>query len=385
MKIVKIVAVTLGVLIAIGIGLAVSGYGGRLFFMAFTTYNEPSGKFDPENAVTAPDYAQWKNWASLPEMKDPADLVPSGIEVLSQGEHPVDTFFIHPTGYLTSASWTSPMNVNSGTEENTMWMMANQASAFNGCCNVYAPRYREANIFAYFGSEEERNAVLGFAYTDVKRAFEFYLEHYNHDRPFIIASHSQGTHHAMRILSELIDTSALHERMVAAYMIGGVLLPLSPEWFAGMRHIAPCRTETDLHCVIHWDTMPEGSVPIQRPAETLCTNPLTWLVNEELANRELNEGAVIPEGTFHTAFGKVEDAATQQAFESLGKPLPRHTGAQCRNGSLFAERQTLKGFTAVGSGMMDSYHELDYALFYMNIHNNARLRARTYLELRQSL
>jgi len=26
-----------------------------------------------------------------------------------------------------------------------------------------------------------------------------------------------------------------------------------------------------------------------------------------------------------------------------------------------------------------NYHGLDYALFYMNIHNNAKLRAETYL------
>jgi hypothetical protein len=381
MKVVKIVAVAIVTLSVVGGGLAVSGYGGQLFFMAFTAYNKPSGEFDPNQAVAAPDYADQNYWASLPDMKDPADLVPGGIEVLPQGENPVDTFFIHPTGFLTTASWISPMTLESGTEENTMWMMANQASAFNGCCNVYAPRFREANIFAYFGSEVERSALLGFAYQDVKRAFEYYLEFYNDGRPFILASHSQGTHHSMRLLSEVIDTSDLHERMVAAYTIGGVLLPLSPGWFDGMQHIKPCQSENDLHCVIHWDTMPEGTEPMQRPAATLCTNPLTWRVDEELASRALNEGAVLPEGTFNAAFGKVEDVPTQQTFESLDSPMPHLTSAQCRDGTLFAERQTDNGFSEVGSGMMDTYHEIDYALFYMNIHNNARLRAKTYLDL----
>ena len=372
-------------LVVIAIGLTVSGQAGRFFFWVFTTYNEPSGSFDPEKTVTAPDYARQENWASLPSMKDPADLTPSGIEVLPQGEHPVDTFFIHPTGYLISASWTSPMNVNSGTEENTMWMMANQASAYNGCCNIYAPRYREANIFAYLGSEERRNAVLGFAYEDVKRAFEYFIEHHSNDRPFIIASHSQGTHHAMRLLSEIVDTGDLHERMVAAYLIGAVQIPLSPEWFASMQHIESCKAESDLHCVIHWDTMPEGSEPIERPAETLCTNPLTWRVNEESANRELNEGAVIPTGTYNLSMGDVEDVATQQAFDLLEEAIAHQTKAQCRDGSLFAEKQTDNGFSAMGSGMMDSYHGLDYALYYMNIHNNARLRTRTFIKLQQEI
>ena len=71
------------------------------------------------------------------------------------------------------------MDLKSGTEENTEFMMANMTSAFNGCCDVYAPRYREANIFAYYGEADRREEVLNFAYQDVKRAFEFYLEHNN--------------------------------------------------------------------------------------------------------------------------------------------------------------------------------------------------------------
>lgn len=383
MRKLKILAITLGVLLVVAIGLAFSGIGGSLFFMAFLAYSSPSGSFDPAQAVSAPDYARQENWAALPSMNDPADLVPEGISVSGQGEHPVDTFFIHPTGFLTSGSWTSPMDVNSGTEENTKWMMANMASAYNGCCNVYAPRYREANIHAYFRSEEVRSAILGFAYADVERAFDYYLEHHNGGRPFVLASHSQGSHHAMRLLRERIDNSDLHERLVAAYMIGAVLIPVSPAWFEGMHHIKACQTEDDLHCVIHWDTMPEGSEPMARPAASLCTNPLSWRVDGEVAGPELNAGAVIPEGTFTMAFGAVEDPPVGQVFASLPAPLPQHTGAQCRQGSLFAARQTLEGFTRVGAGSPDgTYHVLDYALFYMNIHNNARLRAQAWIAQR---
>jgi hypothetical protein len=208
MKTLKALAITSVALILIGTGLAVTGYGGTLFFMAFAAYNKPPGKFDPEDAVAAPNYSLASNWAALPTRQDPADLAPTGIEVQAQGTQPVDVFFIHPTGFLTSGSWTSPMDENSGTEENTHYMMANQASAFSGCCNIYAPRYREANIFSYFvGSSADRDEVLGFAYQDVKRAFEYYLQHDNQGRPFIIAGHSQGSHHARRLIKEVIDSS----------------------------------------------------------------------------------------------------------------------------------------------------------------------------------
>jgi hypothetical protein len=377
MKTIKALAITAAALILIGTGLAVTGYGGTLFFMAFTAYNKPSGTFDPEDAAPAPDYSLAVNWAALPTLKDPADLVPAGIEVQAQGTQAVDVFFIHPTAFLTSGSWTSPMDVDSGTEENTRYMLANQASAFNGCCNVYAPRYREANIFSYFvGSPADRDEVLGFAYQDVKRAFLYYLQHDNQGKPFIIAGHSQGSHHARRLLKEVIDASALHQRMVAAYMIGSIIIPVSPSWFDSMDHIAPCEAADDLHCVVAWDTMPQGAPALERPEPSLCTNPLSWRVDEELAAANLNEGAVLPTGTINAAIGRNPDVPAHETFDSLGQPIEGLTWAQCREGTLYIEEQTLAGFEVDAMG---AYHQLDYALFYMNIHNNAKLRSSRYL------
>jgi len=379
MKALKITGIVAAALALIGIGLSVSGLGGRLFFMAFVAYGQPAGEFDPADAVAAPDYVLPENWAALPTKQDPSDLVPEGIEAAVQGEHPVDVFFIHPTGFLTSGSWNSPMDVNSGTEENTQWMMANQASAFNGCCNIYAPRYREANIFSYFGEPAVRDAVLGFAYADVKRAFEYFLEHESGGRPFIVASHSQGSHHAKRLLKEVIDASDLHQRMVAAYMIGSIVIPVSPSWFNEMTHIAPCQNARDLHCVVAWDTMPEGAPPMERSEESLCTNPLSWQVNEALAEASLNEGAVVPVGTFNTTMGRNEDLPTDQLIGALGKPASGQTWARCQGGSLYARDQQGTAFEASSSDDMGTYHKLDYSLFYMNIRNNAQLRSNQYL------
>ncbi len=380
MKAIKVLGVLFAFLIVVLVGLYLTGYGQKLAGKAFVAYNTPSGKFDPALAVVAPDYGDPLNWAALPNKSDPADLVPAGIGVGAQGQQPVDTFFIHPTGYLKVASWTSPMELDSATEENTLWMMANQASAYNGCCNVYAPRYREATIGSYFSDEAVRDEVLGFAYEDVKRAFEYYLRNFNQGKPFIVASHSQGSHHAMRLLREVIDASELHERLVAAYIIGAIVIPVSTSWFESFSHIKACQSAEDLHCVVHWDTMPEGAAGMERPEPSLCTNPLSWQVNEVLAPAELNEGAVIPEGTYNLTFGRGADAPTQQKFEALAEPIESHTWAQCIDGWLYVENQEGTGFEAMGSGDLSSYHGLDYALFYMNIHNNAKLRSRRYLE-----
>ncbi len=379
----KWVGIVLGVLLLVGLVLYATGYGQQLAFQAFVAANSPAKPFAPGTAVAAPDYAEQVNWAALPDIDDPADLVPQGVTEIAglpaQGQRAVDVFFIHPTGFLKSMSWTSPMELDSATEENTQWMMANQASAFNGCCNVYAPRYREATIFAYFGDADLRDEVLGFAYTDVKRAFEYYLDHHNQGRPFVLASHSQGTHHALRLIQEVIDPSPVYEQMVAAYLIGAVLIPVSPSWFASLTKVQPCASANDLGCVVHWDTMPEGSTPMDRSEPSLCTNPLSWQVDETRVAASENTGAVVPEGTYQLAFGGDEDPASGQEFAQLAAPIPGQTSAQCKDGWLYAQDQTGSEFQAMGSGNLGSYHGLDYALYYMNVRNNAINRVQRFL------
>ena len=385
MKIVKGISLGLGVIVVVLIGLYFSGYGGDLAFRAFLVYSQPANEFDANTAVAQPDYSDTVNWAALPEVNDPADLVPEGVRRDEQGEHPVDVFFIHPTGFMRSNTWTSPMDLYSGTEENTLYMMANQASAFNGCCNVYAPRYREATIVSYFGESNLRDDVLGFAYEDVRRAFTYFIEYYNQNRPFVIASHSQGTHHAMRLLREMVDTSELRERMVAAYLVGGIVLPVTHTSLSSMANISACTDSEQLRCVVHWDTQAEGTpadlLGMSRPADALCTNPLSWQVNEKMVTAEQNAGAVLPEGTFNAAMGKGEDTPTGQAFEALPASLEQHTWAQCRDGWLYVQDQTGSEFDKAGAmDLSGNYHLLDYSLFYMNIRNNAKLRANRYME-----
>ena len=135
-------------------------------------FGGPSLPFDASDTAAPPDYADAANWAALPQRIGVEDSIPAGIgDTDIQATAPVDVFFIHPTGYLAGDSWTFSMDPNTKAEENTQWMMANQASAYNGCCKVYAPRYRQANIFAYFRGDDIRKQALGFAYQDVRALF----------------------------------------------------------------------------------------------------------------------------------------------------------------------------------------------------------------------
>lgn len=379
MKVFKGILLTLIVVIAIVIGgLYATGNAALLTLGWAFMFGGPALPFDPADAVEPPDYADPANWVALPTVQGLEDRTPTGVPSATQGKAPVDVFFIHPTGYLNGKTWTFSMDPNTMTEENTRWMLANQASAYNGCCNVYAPRYRQANIFAYFKGEEIREQVLAFAYQDVERAFDYFLEHYSDGRPFVIASHSQGTHHGARLLQDKIDGTPLAERMVAAYIIGG---GIRRDHFAGLQDIDLCERANDLHCAVHWDTYSEAVIDQPRPDSlgNVCVNPLSWELDGGLATKDQHAGAVGVSGEFQVALSG-PDVATGMVFEPLGPPIPQMLQAQCKDGVLYITDQSETSFGNVGGSFGGgNYHGLDYPVFHMDIRDNAILRVTTYL------
>ena len=383
MTILKYVGIVVGVVVAIVAGLAATGKLGPLLFASFVYFNGPDHEFDPALAVAAPDYADEINWAALPTKDDPADIVPLNVEpAFEQGAAPIDVIFLHPTGYMSGASWNSPMEIDSVTEENTKWMLANQASQFNGCCNVYAPRYREASIFAYLQGEPElREKVLGFAYEDVARAFDYFIENYNEGKPFVLASHSQGTHHGERLIKEKIDGTPLADQMVAAYMIGSVGKSYQSAYFDSLESVSPCQDATQTGCVVHWDVYGEGGEDPEftmSDEPSLCTNPLSWTVTDERIEADENVGAVPNVGTYN--IDGSDQTPSGQTFDEVHAPIANLTWAQCRDGRLYvADQSENENFnTTIGGGADKSYHGLDFQLFHMDIRDNVQARIEAF-------
>ena len=87
----------------------------------------PRNNWDARTQSPAPDYGDERSWAALPTKPGLTAYVPAGVES-ARANPQVDVFFIHPTAYMSGAGWNSPLDPGSQTEENTKWMMANQAS-----------------------------------------------------------------------------------------------------------------------------------------------------------------------------------------------------------------------------------------------------------------
>ena len=178
-----------------------------------------------------------------------------------------------------------------------------QASAFVDIACF--PRYRQAHLRSISASIlAAALAAFELAYQDIRNAFKYYLEHYNNGRPIVIASHSQGTTHALRLLKEFFDQSPLKEKLVAAYLVG---MYIPENYFS---HLTICRDPSQTNCFCGWRTYRANYIPpfVQKETIKSCvTNPLTWRDSTDLANAELNKGAICETSTGFITMFRMKD------------------------------------------------------------------------------
>lgn len=336
----------------------------------------PGAPFEAFAPPSEPDYELTEAWAALPVTDDYADLVPTGVPPVPSYKRKADVFFIHPTTYLERSGWNASISHPRASAPVDETVMKHQASAFNACCRVYAPRYRQATYYYTIGQNFDSWRALDLAYTDVRRAFDHYVAHWNDGRPFLIAAHGQGSAHALRLLQERIAKTPLRKRFVAAYL-PGIGIPL--DMFGGeLGTIGPCREPDATGCVAGWNTLAEGYTTtrytdqmIRTPSgryETngnrrlLCVNPLSWVQDGGARGHDENLGAL----PFADGMLKPE------------QPIPGVTGAECRDGAMVIRTPRIKGFDGLILPGGD-YHVYDVNLFWMNLRVNAWERVSKFL------
>lgn len=303
-----------------------------------------------------PDYADLTFWAAHPWKQDNSDRVPKDLQAAYRADTSVDVFFVHPTTLIGSeGDWNaalSDVSVNNRTDEKPILY---QASVFNASARVFAPRYRQANLKAYYTADKDRAAAaFDAAYEDVRQAFVYYLDHWNQGRPFIIASHSQGTQHAGRLLKEYVENQPLAARFVMAYLIG---MPVHADYFQVLQ---PCQDSTQTGCFATWRTYRTGyageAYIAQEKQDVIVTNPLTWRTSPEAAPRKLNAGGLL---------------------YNFDKVIPRLTGAQKHGNILWADRPHVPGALFI---RLNNYHIADYNLYYVNIREDVARRIRFFFQ-----
>ena len=129
--------------------------------------------------------------------------------------------------------------------ETDLGTISRQASVFNKCCRVYAPRYRHAG---FVGNKELRGKLSDLAYSDFRAAFRYFLSEIGPEAPILLAGHSEGTFHLVRLLMEEVDGKPVMDRLAAVYAIGNSL-PLSMLEEA-YEEIKLCETANQTGCLI---------------------------------------------------------------------------------------------------------------------------------------
>ena len=165
------------------------------------------------------DYSAKENWAVLPGSY-PKELA-GQIHDTSLWSS-VDVFYVYPTLMLDKKDerWNVELSDQEQQQKVLGAAVKYQASAWAEAGRMYVPYYRQAHIRSYELLEKGGREALLFAYADIKNAFQYYLDHYNHGRPIILAGHSQGSTHLRMILEDFFDNKELRGQLVAAYIPG---------------------------------------------------------------------------------------------------------------------------------------------------------------------
>ncbi|HEY4031544.1 MAG TPA: DUF3089 domain-containing protein [Caulobacteraceae bacterium] len=360
------VILTLGLVLAAGVALSLT------WDDIMKTEIDPKEPFQTyvRRMPKAPDYSRASAWA----------LNPVG-QVARRATGPVDVFFVHPTTFNGGRDWNGPIDDKASARQLERVMLPNYAGPFARVGRVFAPRYRQASLYAYrITLREDALDARRFAYGDVLDAFRYYMAHYNFGRPYIVVGVEQGADLADRLLREEIDHNpGLTGKLAAAYLIDAVIPAAG---YGPGAPIPACRMRAQAHCVVAWasadkqnpasagrllsramvwtpgwmlDNLPDGE-PV------LCVNPLTGGTGQEEAPARLNLGAV---------------NASELEWGARAAFLPRQVSAQCVDGILRVSRPR-SGSLQPASGWPDKFKERPYNPFFADLEADAMKRVATY-------
>lgn len=290
------------------------------------------------------DYSDSSLWVALPFRDDAVDIAPRGDTLVSDSLKSIDVFFVYPTTYRGKEPWNADVRDEEQRSKIEDGSLKYQASVFNKEGRIYSPLYRQAT-YDSFADTVEGPEALEFAYQDVKAAFTYYLANMNSGRPIILASHSQGTYHARRLLKEFFDTPAMKSRLVAAYLVG---FSIDTSIYEIMR---PCENKDEINCYVTWSSYKKGFDPGKSVLYgNVCVNPVTWTRNKEEVPRSQQLGALM---------------------KSLKKKA-KICGTQIHNNYLWVECKLpiIRSFNVLHIG--------DYNLFWFDVRQNISDRIAAY-------
>ena len=310
--------------------------------ISYNTYD-----FDKSPEIVKPNYSDKDSWAVLPEN------IPDEISTfnIDKNKKEADVFFIYPTliDSRNQREWNSDIWDEDIRNDVINRPVKYQASAWLDAGNLYVPYYRQAHIRVFNDKfRVDGDKALNLAYNDIKEAFSYYLENFNNDKPFIIASHSQGTVHAKRLIAEFIDGKELQKKLIAAYLVG---IKVFEDEF---KNIKPMNSPDETGGFVTWNTFKFNKYPRKDNYENwfkggVTTNPITWDDSKE-TKKDLHKGLL---------------------YRDL-KIFSQNIDIKLIDGIVWSTVPNVPGKILLQT--VRSYHFADINLFWVDIRENAKLR-----------
>lgn len=315
-----------------------------LIFLTSFSFAQSRKTFQASDQKAEPNYSLEKYWATLPFHQDNADFIPSDETWIHDSLKKVDVFYIYPTIYMSGKTWNADVDDKKLNHKIEKYPIKFHASVFNEVARVYTPRYRQAVIKSFRDKKGNGKLALDFAYEDVKKAFVYYMQNFNQGRPIIIASHSQGTYHARRLLKEFFDNEKMKKQLVCAYVIGFGIYPKDYEV------LTPCKNPNETNCYVTWSTFKKGFNYTRKLELTgeICTNPICWTLDS------------------------LPQASKNGILLSIKSNKRYYSKAQIHNNMLWVKTKT--PFVRYWTIM----HLVDYNLFWYDIRKNVKLRVEEF-------
>lgn len=279
-------------------------------------------------------------------------------------------FFVHPTSYMNRASWNAPLDDEEANARARLFVRG-LASPFNQAREIWAPRYRQATVGAFLTDAPEAQRAIYAAYADVAQAFAFFRDSVDPDLPIVLAAHSQGSLHLLRLLREQVAGQPIQSRIAAVYAVGW---PVSLERDLPALPLPACATAQQAGCVLSWSTYAEPADPSQlleayaasigfdgQPrgqSSILCTNPLTGGIGGE-AGIERNLGTLVPD-------------ADLSGGELVRGAVPARCDA--RGLLLIGDPPEMGSYVLPGN----NYHVYDIPLFWRNLQADVAARVEAW-------
>jgi hypothetical protein len=239
-----------------------------LLAVAFSCNKQP--KTEPTASI---DYADATYWYSI-----------------GDESHAADVFYVYPTVSTISfvdngSSWFADITLPEVREE------ANGNQRFNkmlyGEYNFYAPYYRQMIFEAYQQPTPILDSLAQIAAKDINDAFQYYMAHYNHGRPFFLMGHSQGS----QVLIELLKRGMTEEQrqlMVAAYCIGYHVT--SEELSAYPEALKPATDSLMQGLIIFNSVTDTTAIGMVSRGDVVGINPTTWTMTTDTIPAEFHLG-----------------------------------------------------------------------------------------------